>query len=483
VTWLRAGAATDIGLVRSTNQDHLLVADPLFAVADGMGGAAAGEVASETAVTALEEAFARADAPTADALVDAARVANRAVWDKAEAHPQMRGMGTTLVALALVEGGRLAAINIGDSRMYALGDGELRQVTSDHNMVAELVAMGRITPEQAEVHPRRNVVTRALGVDPDVAVDLFVEDARPGDRYLLCSDGLPREVSDDFIASLLRRLADPGEAARALVDEARRRGGNDNITVVVVDVVSGEQADLGTESTIVLPVPVGAGEGHTTDTVPAGGEAAGAEVAGAEVAFGGDGRAPRRRFRLRRAREVSGRPKARFLTFRVVAFILAFILVLAAGAAAIAWYARAGYFVGVEGRQLVIYQGRPGGVLWFSPTVSERTGRDTSEVLPVHVPALESGVQEASLDSARRYVQRLLDEKAQAVEQSSPPLSVPATTAPTTTTSRATTHPAQTVTGHPTATTKATATPASAHGASATASAAGHGPGPVGTPS
>jgi serine/threonine protein phosphatase PrpC len=239
VTELRAGSATDVGRVRANNQDELLVATPLFAVADGMGGAAAGEVASATAIHALRDAFAGAGESTPEHLLQAAQAANRAVWDQAEANPEMRGMGTTLVALAQVGDGQLAAINIGDSRLYQLHEGELRQVTSDHNLVAELVAEGRLSKEDAEFHPRRNIMTRALGVEPEVPVDEFLLDASPGDRLLLCSDGLFRELSDDQIASLLLRLADPEEAADELVQEAKRKGGNDNITVVVVAVGSG----------------------------------------------------------------------------------------------------------------------------------------------------------------------------------------------------------------------------------------------------
>jgi serine/threonine protein phosphatase PrpC len=242
---LRSGSATDVGLVRSNNQDRLLEANPLFAVADGMGGAAAGEVASATAIDALQEWFAGLGTPTPDDLLRGAEKANRAVWDRAEANPEMRGMGTTLVSVALVESGKVAIANVGDSRVYALHHGVLRQVTEDHNLVAEMVAQGRLSAEEAEFHPRRNIMTRALGVEPAVPVDLFLEEAEPGVRYLLCSDGLPREIKDDQIASILRRLSDPAEAAKELVDEAIRKGGNDNITVVIVDVVdlSGEEGD------------------------------------------------------------------------------------------------------------------------------------------------------------------------------------------------------------------------------------------------
>lgn len=394
---LRAGSATDVGLVRPENQDQLLVADPLYAVADGMGGHAAGEVASSVAIEALNNAFDRSGPLNPDNLIQAALAANRAVWDEAEANPEMRGMGTTLVALALVEGDQLAIVNIGDSRLYVFHDEELRQVTSDHNLVAEMVAQGRISKEEAEVHPRRNIMTRALGVEPDVPVDLFVEPAVPGDRYLLCSDGLPREVSDELIAAVLRRLANPQDAAKELVNEAKNRGGNDNITVVVVDVtesaVSREEEDV-TAVTVAAPVQEGGGRGG-------------------------------RRFRRRQPR-----PKAFSspVTLRVVAFVLVLLVIIGLGAFGVVWYARSGYFVGLQHQQIVIYQGRPGGVLWMKPTLKERTDYTTADVLPVHLQTLQSGQQEASLAAARSYVQRLVEEKQQSAGASGPPATTPPTT-------------------------------------------------------
>jgi serine/threonine protein phosphatase PrpC len=244
LTELRAGSATDVGRVREINQDQFLVAPPLFAVADGMGGAAGGEVASGTAIEHLRDAFVAGGEATPENLVEAAQAANRAVWDQAEANPEMRGMGTTLVALAQVADGRVAAINIGDSRLYVQRHGELQQVSSDHNLVSELVAEGRLSKEEAEFHPRRNIITRALGVEPEVPVDQFLLDAGPGDRFLLCSDGLFRELSDGRISSILSRLADPEEAARELVNEAYLLGGNDNITVVVVDVAAPSEEEV-----------------------------------------------------------------------------------------------------------------------------------------------------------------------------------------------------------------------------------------------
>jgi PPM family protein phosphatase len=405
---LRAGSATDVGLVRSNNQDRLLMADPLYAVADGMGGAAAGEVASATAVNTLREVFEPISAPTADDLVRSAEAANRAVWDLAEANPEMRGMGTTLVALALVQDTNLAIINIGDSRVYALHQGELRQVTEDHNLVAELVAQGRISEEEAEFHPRRNIMTRALGVDPDVPVDLFLEGTATGDRYLLCSDGLPREVKDDHIASILRRLRDPREAATELVDEAKRRGGNDNITVVVVDVVDVSQKDEPADAARVVPLtPVEAPQEEPV--VPR----------------------PTRRRKRRGEHQPSDRPKARLVTVRVAAFILLFLLVIGGAAVAIAWYARSGYFVGIQGQNITIFKGRPGGVLWWKPTVARTTTTSISDIESRHIPDLQAGVEEPSLSAADDYVSSLVTEKRQAESAAQTPTPpAPATTVP-----------------------------------------------------
>ncbi|HET9076898.1 MAG TPA: Stp1/IreP family PP2C-type Ser/Thr phosphatase [Acidimicrobiales bacterium] len=423
---LRAGSATDVGLVRSNNQDTLLVADPLYAVADGMGGAAAGEVASSLAVEALKNGFDRVGTPTPDSLITAAQTANRTVWDEAEAHPEMRGMGTTLVALALVEGPQLAVINIGDSRLYNLHAGDLRQVTCDHNLVAEMVAEGRISKEEAEVHPRRNIMTRALGVEPEVPVDLFVEEPVVGDRYLLCSDGLPRELSDDHISAIMRRLADPAEAARELVDEAKRKGGNDNITVVVVDVVDVDAAD---------PPPaaaVPAGDEATT-AIPAAEQAVPAQAVEPVVE-----RRSRRRFWRRSDRD--RRAVRRAVTPRVVGFVLLFLVIVGAGAAGVVWYARSAYFVGLRHSAIVIYQGRPGGVLWMKPTVAQVTSYSTSDVLAVHIPALQAGQEEPSIGAAHSYVQNLVREYQQAqAANSAPTATTPSTTvapsspAPTTT--------------------------------------------------
>ena len=222
--------ASDAGQVRAGNEDSALAVDGLFVVADGMGGHAAGEVASRVAVEALQ-------ASAGTGIVEAVRLANQAVMDRADADPSLRGMGTTLCALALGTDGQVEIVNVGDSRAYLFRDGALVQVTEDHNLVAQLEREGRLTAEEARVHPQRNIITRVLGNDPDVEVDVFPVDAFRGDRFLLCSDGLFNEIEDDAISDVLRNHRPPQEAADELVRRANAAGGRDNITIVVVDVL------------------------------------------------------------------------------------------------------------------------------------------------------------------------------------------------------------------------------------------------------
>ncbi len=237
---LTFAAATDVGRQRTHNEDNFLIDKKLrlFLVADGMGGHAAGEVASGIAVQLLGDTF--SGDRSAAGLADAVRAANRAVWERAQQQSDLRGMGTTLTAVALVEDDGqevLAVVNVGDSRAYRLQQGELEQLTEDHSLVEELVRSGRLSAEEAQVHPQKHVLTRVLGVDPDVEVDCFRIIPYAGDRFLLASDGLFNEVDDRTIASVLRRSDDPDAAAAELVELAKGNGGSDNITVVVVDVV------------------------------------------------------------------------------------------------------------------------------------------------------------------------------------------------------------------------------------------------------
>jgi len=227
-----AAGLTDTGLTRGSNEDGLLVEAPLYAVADGMGGHRAGEIASRVA---LEELLAAAPARLdAKALGRAVRAANRAVIAAAAKSRTRTGMGTTLTA-AMVDGSRVAIAHVGDSRAYLLHEGCLERLTDDHSMVGDLIRQGTLTEEEARFHPQRSVITRALGSDPNMVADVFDVEASPGDRLLLTTDGLTGMLADDYIAEILVAERDPERAAQTLVDAANRAGGYDNITVVVVD--------------------------------------------------------------------------------------------------------------------------------------------------------------------------------------------------------------------------------------------------------
>lgn len=226
------GSRTDVGCTREQNEDSLVVQPPLFVVADGMGGHAAGEVASEIAVTTISEcAPERADA---EELGMAVEQANRDIINAALAGEGREGMGTTCTA-AMLEGNQLVIAQVGDSRAYLLHGGKLTQLTRDHSLMANMIEAGQITPEEARVHPSRSVITRALGSDPLTTPDLYEINVEDGDRLLLCSDGLTAMVEDDEIEAIMNRIADPQRCASALVNEAIAAGGLDNVTVIVAD--------------------------------------------------------------------------------------------------------------------------------------------------------------------------------------------------------------------------------------------------------
>lgn len=234
---LASGSATATGPVRESNQDSILVGERLFAVADGMGGRGAGEVASRLAVETLCEIFA-AD-PSREGLIKACREAGRAVWEQAEGDEGLQGMGTTLTAVAFLSEEtevRLSVANLGDSRLYLLRDGHHSRITRDHSLVEVLVHAGELTESEARTHPKHSILTRALGIGPDVGPDVVDVSHEPGDRLLLCTDGLVNEVDDQEMAAVLAREIDPGRAALALVQLAVEAGGRDNVSVVVVDV-------------------------------------------------------------------------------------------------------------------------------------------------------------------------------------------------------------------------------------------------------
>ncbi|HYZ94106.1 MAG TPA: Stp1/IreP family PP2C-type Ser/Thr phosphatase, partial [Actinomycetota bacterium] len=230
----RTAAITDPGRKRRRNEDSFVMEPPLFAIADGMGGAQAGEVASRLAAAALKESGAEAGGE--DRIVDLIREANRRVYDRSSSDPNTSGMGTT-ITVALVEDERVAFGHVGDSRAYLIRDARMEQLTEDHSLVNELLKTGKLSREEAETHPQRSVITRALGTDPDVDVDTFSVSAQNGDLFLLCSDGLTDMVSEQAILGVVeRKRADIDAALRALVKEANRGGGEDNITVVAFEI-------------------------------------------------------------------------------------------------------------------------------------------------------------------------------------------------------------------------------------------------------
>ena len=226
----RAGA-TDVGRHRSTNEDSYLESPPVFAVADGMGGARAGEVASRIAVEAFDSSRDE-HAPPEEQLAAVARAANSRIHRLAQEDESRAGMGTTLTAV-MVDDGEVATGHVGDSRLYRLREGELERLTTDHSLVEELVKGGKISPESAENHPQRAIITRALGPEPDVKVDTFTSRGRDGDVYLLCSDGLTAMVPERQLGDVLRASTSLQDGADALIAAANERGGKDNITVVM----------------------------------------------------------------------------------------------------------------------------------------------------------------------------------------------------------------------------------------------------------
>ena len=375
------GAASDTGRVRQANEDSYLVVDGLFAVADGMGGHQAGEVASYLALESLQAEF---HAAGTDVLVRSVEIANRAVVERSTANPELAGMGTTLVAMALVDaGGRdaIGVVNVGDSRLYLLTDGDLTQITEDHSLVATMQRQGRLTAAEAAVHPQRNILTRALGIDGSVLVDSWEILPVVGDRYLICSDGLFNEVDENRISATLRRLADPSEACRELIRLANESGGRDNITCVVVDVSDDSGRDPNADPANRVR------HSHT------GGDISFGEEVGVETTL------PRRPGVLRSS-----------YTWRVGAFIAAFVFVVLSGFAFIWWTGTKTWYVGIQGDHVAIFHGKPGGVLWIEPTLAEDSGLLAANIPQSALLEVKNGVEQPSLESARRYVDNLIEQ-------------------------------------------------------------------------
>jgi protein phosphatase len=335
---LKWGASTDVGMVRQQNEDSYLAEENLYVVADGMGGHNAGEVASALAVTTLK-AGARTGIDSVERFRELVQQANTAIYTASLDDSTQSGMGTTLTALSIVAGEepRVLVANVGDARTYLWRNGALTRLSVDHSYVQELVNEGIITPEEARVHPRRNIVTRALGIDRSVVVDVFSHVVRTGDRIVLCSDGLVDEVSDADIAIVLGQHSDPQDTSEALVMVANTAGGRDNTTVIVIDVLD----DI--SEPVVFPTP--------DNTTPM------------------EALAPMQLTPAKKSK------------VGMVLFWSALVAIVFSAITVIGVYGRSGYFIGFDSDdQVAIYRGRVGGILWFEPTIETKTNLSGEEL-------------------------------------------------------------------------------------------------------
>ncbi len=327
---------TDTGRQRSANEDSLFTRSPVFVVADGMGGAQAGEVASKAAAESFDRELPQA--PPEQVLRETIEAANRTIHERAGTDPDLAGMGTTITAAIVDAGAEEVAIgHVGDSRAYRLRGGRFERLTRDHSLVEEMRRKGQLTEAQAEEHPQRSIITRALGPEPEVEVDLQTVPAQPGDVFLICSDGLTTMLGDEQIARLLGRATSMETAVRALVDEANRAGGRDNISVIAFRL---ENADA----------PARAPEGATL----IGDSATEAGLTATEVRRRAAGEAARKR-REDLAARGSGHPR-----LRTAAKVLAALIVVAAICFG-AWYGnRQVWFLGTDDAgRVALYRGVP----------------------------------------------------------------------------------------------------------------------------
>ncbi|MFI5036704.1 MAG: Stp1/IreP family PP2C-type Ser/Thr phosphatase [Acidimicrobiales bacterium] len=365
MTRWRYAAATDTGQVRDLNEDAVFVDDSLAVVADGMGGHAAGEVAATLAIETVTSRF--HENSTVDGLNLAIEEANRAVLADARAHPERLGMGTTVIAVGLThdDAGVVfpTLFNVGDSRVYQLRDGALRQLSEDHSVAEEWVRMGRLTPEEALTHPRRHQLTRALGIEGELDVDVQTISALPGDRLLLCSDGLSNELSAETLAQLASADEPLEEVVEHLVSAARDAGGRDNISAIVVEF----------DEVSAAPTPLK----KTMSARPA-------IVPGATAA-------------------ASGRRRRRIFTWRLGLAGLALVLVGVAFVLIMHWYAYSSYYLADDAGRIAVYQGQPNGILWYKPVVVSLTTYPSAHLRPADYAALQATIYEPSLPAALHY--------------------------------------------------------------------------------
>lgn len=389
------GANSDVGRVRDGNEDSYLLQDPFFAVADGMGGHLAGDVASRLAVQTISEHMSDGRGTGPEGLERAVKDANSAIYRKASSDPSLHGMGTTCT-LVLVTDSEIHIAHVGDSRAYLFRDGELSQLTEDHTLVSRMVKEGRLRPEEAERHPQRSIITRALGVDDNVEVDLLTIPVTDGDQVLLCSDGLTSMIGPEQIHDILARNANPQTAVDELIDAANEAGGEDNITAVLLsftddDNVVAHASESGTLTQEVASADV---VRRREDTQP-----------GARNEATGAFQVPKER--TGPARERRSRP--------VLMTVLLIAIVLVGAALAFKYLiVENSYYVAATGDGRVgIYRGLPDEVLGmtFQEVVEE------SDVLVADLPDfltedVEDAIEADSLDDARATLANL-EERAQ----------------------------------------------------------------------
>lgn len=385
----RWGASSEVGLVRQINEDSKWHDPPIFAVADGMGGHSAGDVASALAIEVLVDEFERSDS-----LDGAVRAANKAIYRKAQSNPELAGMGTTITALYANEGSAQIA-HVGDSRAYLLRGDDLGRLTQDHTVVNRLVQQGRLMKEDADRHPQRSYLERALGVDSEVEVDVHVIELQPGDRVLLCSDGLFGMIEDELIQQILQTEHDPQRAADRLSEEAIHAGGNDNVTTVVVDVPAAATGSLGSSAATTRHSAVPAGGQLDTGPIrePPGERgtlrAANAPRAGPDSSHRSDAKnTPPRR----------GKSK--------IILTLAVLVLLAGGAlfATQMWLSNS-WFVGSLDGRVTIFKGVQGNLAGFDLSDVEReTDLASDDLSEVDRIRLERGIPASSSSDANRVV-------------------------------------------------------------------------------
>ena len=367
-SYISAAGATHIGQVRQTNQDNFASRTGIHVLADGMGGHQGGEVASlEATSTIIESGKINSVAD----MVKSVSKANQAIIKRSKKDETLLGMGTTVCVLTEILGSdgeiKIAIANVGDSRVYRLGESELTQVTLDHSLVADLVRAGELTQEEASRHPQRNILTRALGIEQDLVIDTWELTPVPGDRYLLCSDGLFNEIDDDKIAEILMEDEELEKIAQKLVNHALQAGGNDNITALVLSVT--EETKHEKENWVLNEmVPYPAFKPLLNQSID---------------------------------------QEIRNFDWKPIAICLSTLLLIISVFTAIGLYARNGWFVGEYNGGVAIFKGQSQGVLWFEPTVERKTQISILDLSEETRQMVVNSISMDSFEEAERFVKAI----------------------------------------------------------------------------